>query len=165
MLEVAVADEVGVDHMAGPLDCVAVAVDTSPMVTRLRQEGVPIDGVGVQTHLDIQYPFPDTMGQNVQRFAALGLDVAITEADVRVNLPATAAELATQASYYKQAMQACLAVRRCISYTVWGFTDAHSWVPSFFAGEGAACLYDENLQPKPAYFAVRQALAAARAAA
>jgi endo-1,4-beta-xylanase len=135
------------------------------MATRLRQEGVPIDGVGVQTHLDIQYPFPDTMGQNVQRFAALGLDVAITEADVRVNLPATAAELATQASYYKQAMQACLAVRRCISYTVWGFTDAHSWVPSFFAGEGAACLYDENLQPKPAYFAVRQALAAARAAA
>lgn len=129
------------------------------LVRQLRHDGVPIDGVGVQTHLDIQFGFPDTMRQNLQRFAALGLDVAITEADVRVNVPATADELSKQASYYSQAMQACLAVRHCISFTVWGFTDAHSWVPGVFAGEGAACLYDENLRPKPAYFAVRDDLA------
>jgi endo-1,4-beta-xylanase len=57
-------------------------------------------------------------------------------------------------------VQGCLAVRRCVSFTVWGFTDAHSWVPGFFTGQGAACLYDESLQPKPAYFAVRDDLAA-----
>jgi endo-1,4-beta-xylanase len=33
-------------------------------------------------------------------------------------------------------------------------------VPGFFTGQGGACLYDENLQPKPAYFALRDLLAA-----
>lgn len=43
---------------------------------------------------------------------------------------------------------------RCVGATVWGFTDRYSWVPAFFVGQGAACLYDEQLAPKPAYFAV-----------
>ena len=38
--------------------------------------------------------------------------------------------------------------------TVWGFTDKYSWVPGFFTGEGAACLFDENFNKKPAYWAV-----------
>ena len=129
------------------------------LVKRLRAEGVPIDGVGVQAHLGIQYGFPDSLEQNLKRFADLGVDVALTEADVRMPLPVTAEKLQTQADYYGRLVQGCLAVRRCVSFTVWGFTDAHSWVPGFFTGEGAACLYDENLQPKPAYFAVRDDLA------
>ena len=44
--------------------------------------------------------------------------------------------------------------------TVRGFTDKYSWVPTVFPGEGAACLYDENLVPKAAYGAVLAALAA-----
>jgi len=40
----------------------------------------------------------------------------------------------------------------------WGISDAHSWVPSFFKGCGAALLCDEEFQPKPAYYAVQQAL-------
>jgi endo-1,4-beta-xylanase len=130
------------------------------LVKRLRAEGVPIDGVGVQAHLGIQYGFPDSLEQNLQRFADLGVEVALTEADVRMPLPVTDEKLQTQADYYSRLVQGCLAVRRCVSFTVWGFTDAHSWVPGFFTGQGAACLYDENLQPKPAYFAVRDDLAA-----
>ena len=45
-------------------------------------------------------------------------------------------------------LQACLAVRNCISFTAWGFGDADSWVPGFFTGEGYATLYDVNLNPK-----------------
>jgi endo-1,4-beta-xylanase len=130
------------------------------LVKRLRAEGVPIDGVGVQAHLGIQYGFPDSLRENLQRFADLGVEVALTEADVRMPLPVTDEKLQTQADYYSRLVQGCLAVRRCVSFTVWGFTDAHSWVPGFFTGQGAACLYDENLQPKPAYFAVRDDLAA-----
>lgn len=48
-------------------------------------------------------------------------------------------------------LKACLGVPQCISFTVWGFTDADSWVPGFFTGEGYATIYDVNLQPKPAY--------------
>ena len=118
-------------------------------VKRLLAHDVPIDGVGFQGHLDIQFGFPDFAG-HMKRVTDLGLEVAITEADVRMILPVTNEKLATQASYYRQMMTACLGNRRCTEYTVWGFTDRHSWVPGFFAGEGAACLFDENLAPKPA---------------
>jgi Glycosyl hydrolase family 10 len=46
-------------------------------------------------------------------------------------------------------------VERCVSLTVWEFTDAHSWVPGVFAGQGAATPYTEDLQPKPASYALR----------
>jgi endo-1,4-beta-xylanase len=124
----------------------------------LKAAGVPLDGVGFQGHFDLQSPFPTDMAQNMQRFADLGLEVAVTELDVRVNTPATAAELATQADYYKQAVEACLAVKQCVGVTVWEFTDKYSWVPYTFPSEGAACLYDANLAPKPALAAVQEAL-------
>jgi endo-1,4-beta-xylanase len=129
------------------------------LVQDLRRQGVRIDGVGFQGHLGIQYPYPDTLGDNLKRFAALGVDVALTEVDVRMILPVTAEKLATQADQFKGMLNSCQAVRRCVSYTVWGFDDLHSWVPGVFAGEGAATPFDENYRPKPAYFALRDALA------
>jgi endo-1,4-beta-xylanase len=65
-------------------------------------------------------------------------------------LPVTDEKLATQASYFSQMMSACLGNRHCTEFTAWGYTDRHSWVPGFFTGEGAACLFDENLAAKPA---------------
>ncbi|MGW6929225.1 endo-1,4-beta-xylanase [Lentzea sp. NPDC054927] len=121
------------------------------LVRSLKQQGVPIDGVGIQTHLSTQYGFPTSLRQNIERLAALGVDIAITEADVRIPLPADSTKLNTQASYYRQIWDACHAVSRCVEFTTWGFTDRHSWVPGTFPGEGAACLYDTNLRPKPAY--------------
>jgi endo-1,4-beta-xylanase len=129
------------------------------LVRQLRARHVPIDGVGFQGHLGIQYPYPDTFGANLERFAAAGFDVAITEADVRMVLPVTPEKLATQATYFGDMMRSCVAVRRCVSFTLWGFTDKYSWVPGFFDGEGAATPLDEAFQPKPAYFALRDALA------
>ncbi|MBB4910106.1 endo-1,4-beta-xylanase [Actinophytocola algeriensis] len=129
------------------------------LVQDLLTQGVPIDGVGFQAHLAIQYGFPNQMRQNLQRFAALGLDVAVTELDVRMQLPADSTKLATQATYYRNVTNACLAVARCVGITTWGYTDKYSWVPSTFPGEGAALLVDENFQRKPAYTAVHDALA------
>ncbi|MET8269280.1 MULTISPECIES: endo-1,4-beta-xylanase [unclassified Streptomyces] len=128
------------------------------LVSELVAEGVPIDGVGFQAHLAVQYGFPGGMQQNLQRFADLGLDVAVTELDVRMQLPADAAKLATQATYYRNVVEACLAVARCVGITVWDYTDKYSWVPDAFPGQGAANLYDENLRPKASYAAVRTAL-------
>jgi endo-1,4-beta-xylanase len=129
------------------------------LVQDLISRQIPIHGVGFQGHLGIQYPYPDTLPQNLQRFAALGIDVAITEADVRMVLPVTPDKLATQAQYFSSMLSAYLTLPHPVSFTVWGFTDAHSWVPGVFAGQGAATLYDENLQPKPAYDAMRAVLA------
>jgi len=47
---------------------------------------------------------------------------------------------------------AALAVPEVISFTVWGFVDADSWVPGFFTGEGYATIYDVNAQPKLAFY-------------
>jgi endo-1,4-beta-xylanase len=125
----------------------------------LLADGVPLDGIGIQGHLDIQYGFPDSLAANIKRFTDLGLEVSITELDVRVfttGVPPDQfqAELAKQADYYRQVVEACLTQRQCVGVTVWGFTDKYSWVPGFFTGEGAACLFDEAFQPKPAYDAV-----------
>jgi endo-1,4-beta-xylanase len=132
---------------------------------QMKAQGVPIDGVGDQGHLDTQYGFPTQLTQDLQRYAGLGLKVAITEADVRtfVDSPSTQVptdHLATFAQPYEfsQMLKACLAVRACISFTVWGFGDADSWVPGFFTGEGYATIYDVNLQPKPAVTDLRQDL-------
>ncbi len=129
------------------------------LVQSLLQQGVPIDGVGFQAHLAVQYGFPSNMQQNLQRFADLGLDVAITELDVRMQLPADTTKLATQATYYRNVTNACLAVTRCVGITVWGYTDRYSWIPDTFPGEGAALLSDASFQRKPAYTAVHDALA------
>jgi endo-1,4-beta-xylanase len=129
------------------------------LVEQLKAQHVPIDGVGFQGHLGIQYPYPDTFGDNLKRFAAAGVDVAITEADVRMVLPVTPEKLAMQATYFANMGRSCAAVRRCVTFTLWGFTDRYSWVPGFFEGEGAATPFDEQLRPKPAWFALRDALA------
>lgn len=131
------------------------------LITDLRKQGVPVQGFGIQGHLDVQYPFPGDVQANIQRFAKLGLKTALTEVDVRITLPVDATESTSQAYAYNSLLTACLLERSCISYTVWGFTDKYSWVPGVFTGQGAANLLDENFQPKPAYNAVRQTLALA----
>ena len=132
------------------------------LVRQLRREGVPVHGYGMQGHFATQYGFPGDVLQNMRRFEALGLETAFTEVDVRITLPVDAAELQAQAQGYNTLLQACLLARRCVSYTVCGFTDRYSWVPGVFPGEGAANLLDENYRPKPAYDTIRNTLALAR---
>jgi endo-1,4-beta-xylanase len=117
---------------------------------------VPIDGVGFQTHANLEGLPPDFV-DNMRRFKALGLDIAITEADVALKLPPSAADLQAQADVYAQIVRSCFAVE-CRSLTFWGFTDGRSWISETQAGMGAATLLDEQLRPKPAFFAVQRAL-------
>ncbi|GIH76004.1 endo-1,4-beta-xylanase [Planobispora longispora] len=129
------------------------------LVRTLKAQGVPIDCVGLQSHLAIQYGFPGQVQENIQRFADLGVNVRITEIDIRMQMPRDATKDATQATYYTNMVKACLAVTRCTGITIWGFTDKYSWVPDTFSGQGAALIYDENYGRKPAYTAVHDALA------
>ena len=78
---------------------------------------------------------------------------AVHEQDAHT-LHGCAGKLALQAQFYQEMFADCLRVPRCVDFTVWGFTDRHSWVPGTFQGEGAADLFDENLAPKPAYDAL-----------
>ncbi|WP_034266999.1 endo-1,4-beta-xylanase [Actinospica robiniae] len=121
-------------------------------------KGVPLHVIGSQAHLDTQYGFPTSMADDLKAYADLGLKTAITEADVRTFVDGPTTQVPTDrlaewahANWYAGMLQAALSSPDCISFTVWGFGDADSWVPGTFAGEGYACLYDVNLNPKPAY--------------
>lgn len=92
------------------------------LVRSLKAQGVPIDGIGVQAHL-IVGEVPSTLQANLAQFAALGVEVAITELDVRMTLPATTALLAQQQRDYQTVVAACRAVSGCIGITVWDWTD------------------------------------------
>ncbi|MFI0818193.1 endo-1,4-beta-xylanase [Streptomyces sp. NPDC021098] len=127
------------------------------LVKSLKAQGVPIDGVGFQGHL-ILGQVPSTMRANLQRFADLGVDVAVTELDIRMTLPATDAKLAQQKADFRAVTDACVAVSRCRGVTVWGFTDSDSWIPDVFDGQGAATPYDEGYRPKPAYYGIAESL-------
>jgi endo-1,4-beta-xylanase len=128
------------------------------LARNLIAQGVPIDGVGFQAHLAIQYGLP-AMQANLQRFADLGLDVAVTELDVRMILPRDATKDATQARYFRDVVAACVAVRRCVGVTIWDYTDKYSWIPGVFPDQGAALPWDANLVAKPlAYQAIASAL-------
>jgi endo-1,4-beta-xylanase len=125
----------------------------------LLAQGVPLNGIGIQAHM-ILGQVPSTFQQNIQRFANLGLDVAITELDIRMNTPASTAMLQQQSGDYTTVVNACLAVARCVGVTTWGVGEPDSWIPSTFSGQGQGLLFDGNYQPKPAYNAVNAALAA-----
>ena len=131
------------------------------LAQQLLAEGVPVGGIGIQGHLATQYGGPSGLQSVIQKFADLGLDVEITELDVRLTNTANV-DLLEQGQYYAQVVKACLAVARCTGITVWGVSDKDSWVPTTFPQEGSALLFDEALHPKPSFEAFRDALSAGR---
>jgi endo-1,4-beta-xylanase len=136
------------------------------LIKQLKADGVPIDGFGVQGHLNIGGGAPANMAANLKRFSDLGLFTAVTELDVSIPVQSgarpSASQLSQQADVYRQVLQACASVKGCDSLTVWGATDKYSWVPIFSSGNGAATIMWEDFQHKPAYDALLAGLKAAR---
>ncbi|BAJ33151.1 MULTISPECIES: endo-1,4-beta-xylanase [Kitasatospora] len=136
---------------------------------KLVAQGVPVDGIGEQGHLDTQYGFDGQRFQaDLQAYADLGLKVAVTEADVRTfvdnatdQVPTSQLAAFAQPYEFSQMLTACQLVDACVSFTAWGVYDGDSWIPGTFAGTGYGLLYDVNMRPKPAYFTLRQDLALA----
>ncbi len=116
----------------------------------LLAQGAPLDGIGLESHF-IVGQVPSSLLTNMQRFANLGLDVAVTELDDRIPLPASNGNIQQQATDYGTVVNDCLAVSRCVGVSQWGIDDGHSWIHGTFPGFGAATMYDRNYQPKPAY--------------
>jgi endo-1,4-beta-xylanase len=94
--------------------------------------------------------------QNAERLRQLGLELSMTEMDVRLSTPATAAQLESQAVSYHEAV--AFALETCVALLTWGFTDRYSWIPGFRPGFGAALPFDADYRPKPAYAAMQRAL-------
>ena len=129
------------------------------LVAGMRHRGVPIDGVGLQMHLWSSPPDTSYLEGFFRRLRDLGLQVAVTEMDVRLPDSVASQDLGLQADVYSSVLRACLASSNCRTFVVWGFSDATSWIPSFIPGFGTGDLYDANYQPKPAFYALQRTLA------
>jgi endo-1,4-beta-xylanase len=132
------------------------------LVSELRSEGVPVDCIGSQMHVNIQVRSAGEIAASIDKFAQLGIDQQITEIDVSVYKDATlsyptvpASVLADQAKQYKALFDVFRGrVGEVSSVTLWGLTDMDSWLnatPS--VRTDAPLLFDGELRPKPAFWA------------
>ena len=132
------------------------------MAQDFKSRGVPFNGIGMQMHFTTSTPSLASIESNIQRITALGLQVHITELDIRLPVDssgaATPANLATQAQIYHDIAASCLKFPLCTAVQTWGFTDKYSWIPGTFPGQGAALEFDTGYQPKPAYKSIAAAL-------
>lgn len=130
------------------------------LLKRLRADGVPVHGVGLQMHIDAtDFPKPAEITANIQRLRALGLLVNISEMDVRITKVSGGPNrrLQVQRDVYRNVIAAGLRRGGIHAVTFWGFTDAHSWIDGHF-GPDDPLLFDETYRPKPAYEGVMAAL-------
>ena len=128
----------------------------------LKERNVPIHGVGLQMHVSVvKHPDPQDVSENMARLANLGLEVDITEMDVQLQDGAGTMEekLATQAHVYGDMAGVCRRSSACKQFITWGFTDRYSWIRESTNEQDMPLLFDESYQPKPAYQAVKEALA------
>jgi endo-1,4-beta-xylanase len=126
------------------------------MASDLKKKGVPIDGVGLQMHIGIgprEAPQPDDVSANMDRLAALGLEVQITEMDVKIQngVGSDDRKLTAQASVYADMLHVCLQHKNCTAFLTWGFVDTYSWIPGFTGHDDAPLPFDKAYKPKPAY--------------
>ncbi|WP_019990800.1 endo-1,4-beta-xylanase [Rudanella lutea] len=129
------------------------------MVADFRKRNIPIDGVGLQMHTNIDHP--DAQIENaIRQTAATGLLVHISELDVRVNQAKTANFSPTDALWQRQKAkyQAIATAYRTIvppaqqhGITTWNVSDADSWIPSFCQCNDFPLPFDKDFKKKAAY--------------
>lgn len=91
------------------------------LVSSLKSAGTPLDGIGFESHL-IVGQVPTDFQQQLESFTALGVEVAVTELDIRMTLPVTDALLEQQKADYQSVVSACKAVSGCVGVTIWDYT-------------------------------------------
>ncbi|MGA9882761.1 MAG: endo-1,4-beta-xylanase [Candidatus Acidiferrales bacterium] len=138
------------------------------VIQDLRDRGIPLDGIGHETHDDINYPTTQAMVHSIETIARLfpHLDQQITEMDVSVynagddtsnygpNIPPSV--LAEQGWLYKKDFDALRRLSgKITAVTFWGFADDDTWLDSFpIVRTDYPLPFDMGLQAKPAYWGI-----------
>jgi len=142
------------------------------MLKQLIDEGVPIDGVGMQSHMR-STDLTEEQWQDWFNFATkvstdLGLKVYFTEVDVRID-ELSEINMKAQANMYAEILERFLHLPNRGDFTLWGFTDKYSWLngpyrgecnyPLIFHGSNTTCPSSfQDYLAKPAYYALQDVL-------
>ncbi|WP_199613875.1 endo-1,4-beta-xylanase [Paenibacillus alkalitolerans] len=136
------------------------------LVKSLKEKGVPIHGIGLQAHWNLEHPTIDDIREAIERYASLGMKLHITELDVsvfrhddrRTDLAAPNDEmLERQAERYKQFFQLFKEYSDHIkSVTFWGAADDYTWLDNFPVNgrKNWPFLFDTEHKPKQSYWDV-----------
>lgn len=142
------------------------------LVKELLEQGVPIDGVGHQGHIQLGWPSLQETRDSINMFASLGLDNQITELDVSLygwpprpafksykEIPDEVFQ--AQAERYDALFKLYEELDDKISnVTFWGITDNHTWLDDRAeeyndgVGKDAPFVFDPYYNVKPAYWAI-----------
>lgn len=118
------------------------------MATRLKEKGL-IDGIGMQSHLDVSFPSISAYEKALKAFSETGLDIQITELDVTTS-DTSETGLENQAKYYSDIMDLAVKYSDSISAVViWGTTDDQSWRSSKLP-----VLFNEDYTAKPCFYSI-----------
>lgn len=144
------------------------------LVKELLEQGVPIDGVGHQSHIQIGWPSLQDTKDSINMFAELGLDNQITELDLSLygwpprpafptyaDIVAEGERLKAQAVKYDALFQLYEELGDKISnVTFWGIADNHTWLDDRAkqyndgVGKDAPFVFDPEYNTKPAFWAI-----------
>ncbi len=135
------------------------------MLKGLIDDGVPIDGMGMQVHIGLKYPEVEEIAKTIDMFASLGLDIEITEIDVDIydvvkeSQPMLTEEIDIALGHRYADLFNMLKTKKDVitGVTLWGFYDGWSWLnlTQFKALTPAYPLpFDRVLNPKWAYWGI-----------
>ena len=83
------------------------------LAKRLKNSGIPIDGVGLQCHFDVGQVDAKQLSENIRRYQDIGLSCSITELDIAISSAKTDEAFAQQAKDYKNICKAMLMNDNC----------------------------------------------------
>ncbi len=137
------------------------------LVERLKKSGTPLDGIGIQAHLDLSKgPINQTrIARFLGEIAAMELDIVITELDVKehdlsARLDLRDRRVAAEVGAYLAVALDQPAVKGVVT---WGLSDRHSWLQDPARREETPAAlnrglpYDAVLDRKPMYWTIRDA--------
>jgi endo-1,4-beta-xylanase len=145
------------------------------MVRDFKKRGIPIDGIGFQTHVatatwkttsEVDYLL-NSVALHMRQIYEVDptMQVRITELDVDISQPdylTEAQRMELQAYYYQGLAKVCLNAANCTGLSMWGVSDKYSWLndSSFSSSGGSAkpLLFDDQLKPKQAFYSLRDTL-------
>lgn len=130
-------------------------------VKKLKEKGV-LDGVGMQSHWDMDYPTTDLIDAALEKYGEIqGLEIQLTEIDMH-NTDDSEEGLKAQADRYKQFFQTILRADRTgkaniTNVTFWGITDEESWLTNFKGETSYPLLFEGEMEKKPCYDSILEA--------